>query len=309
MKSPGSFLMVGIPLALTVCMTGFVITNIHFNRENRALLNKAIADKLRIATEAMDRRKWDEAIELLTATKASTKSDDLDGAGVETMAHLERLLSNAVKSKSEQEAEVETSKAKFQSYQLLKSAEEAIQNGDLALAVGRLQRYLERPKANQKARGKLLLDAVEASISDTGAIEFLVMLSDSEFSRIEKSGTLPKLELIDINSLRSKCLERLRKNLAKAAVKRETLDTIHEHAGRYERDVSRIKSAVLADTIRPESAVFCNRFSVIKNEGGNNVYVGWYRSKGFLNGVDGEDNIIAEVNESGVILKLDIGTF
>src|SRR5438132_7733003 len=51
---------------------------------------------------------------------------------------------------------------------------------------------------------------------------------------------------------------------------------------------------------RSGSARFCPRFEVIRNRRGNKVYVGWYRSKG-LNGVEGQDNIIAELNEEGEI--------
>lgn len=76
----------------------------------------------------------------------------------------------------------------------------------------------------------------------------------------------------------------------------------------YARDVSAVKRAVLADTIAPESAQFCPRFEVIRNKRGNKTYVGWYRSKG-LNGVEGQDNIIAEVNNDGDILKLSIGAY
>ena len=76
----------------------------------------------------------------------------------------------------------------------------------------------------------------------------------------------------------------------------------------YARDVSAVKRAVLADTIVPETAQFCPRFGVIRNKRGNKVYVGWYRSKG-LNGVEGQDNIVAEVNNDGGIVKLSIGAF
>jgi len=89
------FLIVGILLALAFCVTGILFTNLHFNRENGAFLDKVISDKLQTAREAMDRKKWDEAIELLTVTKASTNPDELDDAGRETLAKLDRLLSEA----------------------------------------------------------------------------------------------------------------------------------------------------------------------------------------------------------------------
>lgn len=76
----------------------------------------------------------------------------------------------------------------------------------------------------------------------------------------------------------------------------------------YERDVSRIKSMVLAATDVPSSARFCDRFRVIPNENGNRVYVGWYRNKG-LNEVEYQDNIVSEINPNGDILTLDVGAF
>ena len=76
----------------------------------------------------------------------------------------------------------------------------------------------------------------------------------------------------------------------------------------YARDVSAVKRAVLADTIVSKSAQFCRQFQVIRNKRGNKTYYGWYRSKG-LNGVEGQDNIVAEVNNDGDILKLSIGAF
>jgi hypothetical protein len=74
----------------------------------------------------------------------------------------------------------------------------------------------------------------------------------------------------------------------------------------YERDVSKIKARVLADTINPGSAEFCPSFEVMTNQRGNKVYVGWYTSFD-LRGRRGKDNIIAEVDSSGEILKLTIG--
>lgn len=76
----------------------------------------------------------------------------------------------------------------------------------------------------------------------------------------------------------------------------------------YERDVSRIKGMVLAATEVPGSAQFCDRFQVIPNKLGNNVYVGWYRNKG-LNDVEYQDNIVSEITADGDILTLDIGAF
>jgi hypothetical protein len=296
------FLIVGILLALGVCVTGILLTNLHFNRKNRAFLNTLISDKLQTAREAVDRKKWDEAIELLTATKASTNPHELDDAGRETLAKLERLLNEAKNSKSKQQVEVAMTKAKVEAELMFKSAEEAIRNGRWALADGRLLRYLRSPAVSHKERATLLLYAIEASNSDRGAVDFLTLLSDSEFSNFEKTGSL-----IGIDSLRKKCLERLRRNVPHAKIKREILSKFDEEAARYERDVSRIKKAVLARTIWPESAVFCERFSVLRNRRGNKVYLGWYRSKGFLNGVEGEDKLIAEVDDDGDILKLDIG--
>lgn len=76
----------------------------------------------------------------------------------------------------------------------------------------------------------------------------------------------------------------------------------------YGRDVAAIKSAVLADTISPRSAVFCPRFEVMTNARGNRVYVGWYRSAD-LRGVVGQDNIVAEVDYLGNVVLLSIGDF
>ena len=74
----------------------------------------------------------------------------------------------------------------------------------------------------------------------------------------------------------------------------------------YSRDTRKIKQAVLADTINPDSAQFCPLFSVIKNKRGNLVYVGWYTSTDIF-GVRGQDNILAEISKSGTVLHLSIG--
>jgi len=76
--------------------------------------------------------------------------------------------------------------------------------------------------------------------------------------------------------------------------------------GNYNRDVAAIKNAVLADTISPKSAFFCKRFDLIRNTRGNRVYVGWYSSTDLF-GERGRDNIVAEVNSNGVVVRLSIG--
>jgi hypothetical protein len=79
-------------------------------------------------------------------------------------------------------------------------------------------------------------------------------------------------------------------------------------ADNYDSVVSKIKQQVLADTINPSSAEFCPRFEIIPNKRGNTVYVGWYTSADLL-GEKGKDNIIAEVDSSGNVVKLKIGDF
>lgn len=74
----------------------------------------------------------------------------------------------------------------------------------------------------------------------------------------------------------------------------------------YVRDVHTIRLAVLANTIKPDSAHFCPRFEVLVNKRGNRVYVGWYTSEDLL-GVRGKDNVLAELDSSGTLLKLSIG--
>lgn len=77
-------------------------------------------------------------------------------------------------------------------------------------------------------------------------------------------------------------------------------------ANDYYSVVNKIKQQVLADTINPSSVQFCPKFEVITNKRGNSVYVGWYTSTDLL-GVQGKDNIIAEVDASGEIINLKIG--
>jgi len=76
----------------------------------------------------------------------------------------------------------------------------------------------------------------------------------------------------------------------------------------YETVVIKIKGNVLINTINPSSAEWCPRFEIIINQRGNQVYVGWYTSTDVL-GVRGKDNIIAEVDSRGNVIRLKIGGF
>jgi hypothetical protein len=320
----GRFLVPCIVFAIIATISGVCSVNMYFSTVAADAAKRKLSETIQTARQAIDEKKWDQAIELLRTTKDSIDLESLDVPGREMMTKLGRLVSEAENARSEHYADIDRKEATLRADRLLLSSEEAIRDGNLTEAATCLRRYMASPGANASARAKLLLDAINIANSDTSAVDFLSLLSENDFLNFGEHGTLPgSLNHIDIDNLRVSCKERLQANLTAAKKRRDALalETLRETTAQriesrdkelleadYDRDISKIKARVLADTIRPESARFCNRFDVIRNKRGNKVYVGWYQSRSLDGQTVGRDSIIAELNDHGGVLKLEIGT-
>jgi hypothetical protein len=290
------FVTIALLIAVFGVVAGVVLVNGHFRNERVRTASREHAEKVRVAKESLDRENWDDAIRLLEEIKALTNSDDLDDAGKQMLSGVDRLLGDAHRSTTHRQAQIDASQATTRADELIQASERDIRNTNFPVAEKRLRQYLASPGASDRARAKWLLDAIRVATSDESAIEFLVLLPDAEFSQFVADGSLTSLDLTGFDSLRANCQRRLESNLSMAQKKREDLQGFREREarfaerskGEYDRDTAIIMLSVLADTIVPAIARFCDRFEVTRNNRGNKVYVGWYRSKG-LNGSEGRD--------------------
>jgi hypothetical protein len=284
-----------------------------FEKSQRNTANREVMKLIEDAKGQLEKREWEQAICTLQEAVNTKHATDLDEAN--------RLLATAKEAKAKRDADLvlflasaKEAKARQDTALILRKAEEAISEKRFTEALRSLNAYLVSPLATERDRATLLQRAVRVATSDGEATRALTELADVEFDAVV-AGTLPPcLEPPDVGSLKTLCAQSVQRNLEKAkGIRQERRlraqrQAEFEEEDVYERDVAAIKQAVFADTIVPSSASFCSRFEILpkRNARGNKVYVGWYRSRG-LNGVVGQDNIIAEVDASGTVLKLSIG--
>lgn len=227
------FVIIALLIAVFVVIAGVSFVNIHFKKERIQAASSELSTKVEAARECLDEKKWDKAIQLLEEIKSSTDPDDLDNAGTEMLSGVGRLLSDAQKGRELRKAEINAAEAKARANDQLKAAETDLRLMNLAVAEKRLRQYLANPVATDRARAKSLLNALEIANSDGSAIEFLALLSEVEFSGYVATGELTSLELPGFDSLRLRCLSRLRQNFVEGQKKRAMLQEFRQRAERY----------------------------------------------------------------------------
>ena len=154
-----------------------------FNKHLKDTANLEVAEKVKVAKEAMSQHKWDEAIEVLEQSVATSNATELDEAN--------GCLAAA-----------RDAKVKHVADQLLVSVEKSIDGSNITESMRLLRKYLGDPNSTGIEKANQLLIQIELATSGEQAVKVLIQLPDDTFEQFKAGGSLACLDQVENNSLR-----------------------------------------------------------------------------------------------------------
>jgi hypothetical protein len=137
----------------------------------------------------------------------------------------------------------------------LAAVEQAIQDGNAALAQRLLRGHLANPNAADREQAVLLLREVELATSDAKAIELLAELSTEALNGFNSGGRLSFMEQVSNEALQQIYAATLRRHLPREQARREEVRHRHEaeqRLAKVEEDLRGLKDQVARDTRRQQ---------------------------------------------------------